>query len=217
MDNQLEKEKERIISIAAAKRDEAITNANATIKEETERKSSAEAALASLGAFKFKEKKEKKWTIEYATQKISESQASISAAEKTYTIEIHQAEDKRNSMESDLQLSAEKEYPLPTKPSKPAVLIEYDKKQRTERREQRRSRMTSLTASQQNDELLRNCILDYLEDEHKPVTVSDMLELIPELYGESSQHVSALLRSLVVSGELEKFTDRRRTYFRIPE
>ncbi len=49
-----------------------------------------------------------------------------------------------------------------------------------------------------------------------PMTVSEMLERIPALKGESNQYISALCRALVLSGEAEKYAEMRRTYFRIP-
>ncbi len=49
-----------------------------------------------------------------------------------------------------------------------------------------------------------------------PMTVSEMLERIPALKGESNQYISALCRALVLSGEAEKYAEMRSTYFRIP-
>ena len=213
----LAEEKERIVSTAAKKKDEAIAKANQTIKEETERKTSAETALASLGLFKISEKKEKKWTIEYATRKISEAQASISAAQSTYALEIQQADEKTKSKESVFQSEAERLYPLPTKPSKPTYLIEADKRLREENRAKRRTSSAKLTAQQSRNEVIKAEILEFMEDNPEPMTVSDMIENIPVLEGEGNQYVSALLRQLVLSGDIEKFSEKRRTYFRIPE
>lgn len=207
--DKLAKEKEQLISAAAKKRDDAIQQANATIKQETERKAAAETALASLGAFKIGKKKEQKWTIAYAVQKISEAEAMISAAHFAYSSEKQQAESTAAGKETEYRAAAEKEIPLPAKPAKPAALIEEDKRQRAER-------IQSAYAGNQKDDRLKAAILEYLEG-YEPMTVSDMIEEIPALCGETNQHVSALLRSLVLSGDLEKFTDKRRTYFRVPE
>lgn len=204
--DKLAEEKERIVSIATQKKDETIAKANQTIIEETERKSSAEVALASLGAFKFGQKKEKKWTIEYATKKISEAQVTISAAQSEYTSAVQQADTFVNSKKSEYQVKAERKYPLPTKPSKPTVL--------EEKRAGSSASFGNLTARQQKNEYLKNAIIDYLAVSD-PMTVSDMIEEIPDLYGETNQSVSALLRQLVLSGEIEKFSEKRRTYFRL--
>ena len=73
-----------------------------------------------------------------------------------------------------------------------------------------------LTAQQEKNEVIKQEILDFLtENEDKGFTVSDMLKAIPSLEGDSNQHVSALMRALVISEAVEKYTDKRRTYFRI--
>ena len=40
-------------------------------------------------------------------------------------------------------------------------------------------------------------------------------QAIPELEGDSNQHVSALMRGLVLAGTVEKYSEKRRTYFRV--
>lgn len=73
-----------------------------------------------------------------------------------------------------------------------------------------------LTAQQEKNEAIKGVIVDFLsEAEGKGFTVSDLLKKIPELEGDSNQHVSALLRVLVLDGKVEKYSEKRRTYFRI--
>ena len=74
-----------------------------------------------------------------------------------------------------------------------------------------------LTAQQEKNEVLKAEILDFLtEAEGKGFTVSDMLKEIPVLEGDSNQHVSALLRALVLDNKVEKYSEKRKTYFRVP-
>ena len=72
-----------------------------------------------------------------------------------------------------------------------------------------------LTAQQEKNEAIKTDILDFLsENAGSGYTVSDMLKAIPSLEGDSNQHVSALMRALVLAGGVEKYIDKRRTYFR---
>lgn len=73
-----------------------------------------------------------------------------------------------------------------------------------------------LTAQQEKNEDVKADILDFLsENEGKGYTVSDLLKAVPTCEGDSNQHVSALMRALVLAGSVEKYTEKRRTYFRL--
>ena len=73
-----------------------------------------------------------------------------------------------------------------------------------------------LTAQQVKNEELKEVIVDFLADNADTgFTVSDLLKAIAELAGDSNQHVSALMRQLVEAGKVEKYSEKRRTYFRI--
>ena len=73
-----------------------------------------------------------------------------------------------------------------------------------------------LTAQQVKNEELKEVIVDFLADNADTgFTVSDLLKVIAELEGDSNQHVSALMRQLVEAGKVEKYSEKRRTYFRI--
>lgn len=73
-----------------------------------------------------------------------------------------------------------------------------------------------LTAQQVKNEELKDLIVEFLTDEAgKGFTVSDLLKAVPALEGDSNQHVSALMRALVLAGTVEKYSEKRRTYFKI--
>lgn len=75
-----------------------------------------------------------------------------------------------------------------------------------------------LTAAQEANVGLMDCILDFLRDNaDKGFTCNDLLKSVPELEGKSNQHVSALMRKLVDEGNgpVEKYSEKRRTFFRI--
>ena len=73
-----------------------------------------------------------------------------------------------------------------------------------------------LTAQQVKNEELKEIIVDFLADNADTgFTVSDLLKAVPEFEGDSNQHVSALMRQLVEASKVEKYSEKRRTYFRI--
>lgn len=73
-----------------------------------------------------------------------------------------------------------------------------------------------MTAKQEANEGLKGVIAEFLSaNAGNGYTVSDLLKAIPELEGDSNQHVSALMRGLVLAGTVEKYSEKRRTYFRV--
>lgn len=73
-----------------------------------------------------------------------------------------------------------------------------------------------LTAQQEKNEGVKSDLLAFLSDhEGDGFTVSDLLKSVPSCEGDSNQHVSALMRALVLSGSVEKYSEKRRTYFRV--
>jgi hypothetical protein len=73
-----------------------------------------------------------------------------------------------------------------------------------------------LTAQQLKNEELKEVIVDFLADnEDKGFTVTDLIKAIPEFEGDSNQHVSALMRQLVDVNKVKKYSEKRRTYFKI--
>ena len=73
-----------------------------------------------------------------------------------------------------------------------------------------------MTAQQTKNEALKDEILVFLgENADTGFTVSDLLKAIPALDGDSNQHVSALLRQMVLDNAVVKYADKRRTYFKV--
>ena len=73
-----------------------------------------------------------------------------------------------------------------------------------------------LTAQQEKNENIKNIIVEFLADhEGEGFAVSDLLKVIPEIEGDSNQHISALMRQLVLANLVERYSEKRRTYFRI--
>ena len=73
-----------------------------------------------------------------------------------------------------------------------------------------------LTAQQVKNEELKEVIVIFLADnENEGFTVTDLIKSVAELEGDSNQHVSALMRQLVEANKVEKYSEKRRTYFKI--
>ena len=71
-----------------------------------------------------------------------------------------------------------------------------------------------LTAQQEKNEGVKAAILNFLrEHPDKGYTVSDLLKEVPACDGDSNQHVSALMRALVLEGKVTKYMEKRRTFF----
>lgn len=72
-----------------------------------------------------------------------------------------------------------------------------------------------LTAQQEKNEVVKAAIMGFLTaNKDKGFTVSDILKNVKECEGDSNQHVSALMRALKLAGEVEPYSDKRRTYFK---
>ena len=114
-----ESEKTALENAAAKKHNDALVTANDIINSETKRKAAAETALASLGFFKFGEKKANKLIIEDATQKISNAEREITTAESEYKQAMAAADKKVKDKEIAFRNAAAKEYPMPEEPKHP--------------------------------------------------------------------------------------------------
>ena len=72
-----------------------------------------------------------------------------------------------------------------------------------------------LTAQQEKNEVVKAEISEFLiENAPQGYTVSELLKKVAILEGDSNQHASALLNQLVKANVAEKYTEKRRTYFR---
>lgn len=73
-----------------------------------------------------------------------------------------------------------------------------------------------LTSQQEKNEVVKTAIVEFLSDNaDKGFTCSDLIKVVPELEGDSNQHVSALMRALRLEDKVTNYTDKRKTYFKI--
>ena len=106
-------------------------------------------------------------------------------------------------------------YALENLPDAPADVREKWQKM-IDQLDKKNASPKKLTAQQEKNEGVKADLLDFLsEHEGEGFTVSDLLKQVPACEGDSNQHVSALMRALVLAGSVEKYTEKRRTYFRV--
>lgn len=106
-------------------------------------------------------------------------------------------------------------YALDNLPDAPADVREKWQKM-IDQLDKKNASPKKLTAQQEKNEGVKADLLSFLSDhEGEGFTVSDLLKQVPACEGDSNQHVSALMRALVLAGSVEKYTEKRRTYFRV--
>ena len=107
-------------------------------------------------------------------------------------------------------------YALDNLPEAPAEVREKWQKM-IDQLDKKNAAPAKMTAKQEANEGVKQDIMDCLIDNAgEGYTCSDLLKFVPSCEGKSNQYVSALMSQLFKSGAVEKYTDKRRTYFRIP-
>lgn len=99
------------------------------------------------------------------------------------------------------------ELPEEVKSKVEAMKASYEKKASAERKP---------TPTQTENANFKEAILAFLADGNK-YTVSDMMKGIPSIAELSNQRVSAIVRQLVVSGEVIRVEEKRKAYFQLAE
>ncbi len=108
-------------------------------------------------------------------------------------------------------------YALENLPNAPADVREKWEKM-VAQLEKKNASPKKMTAQQEKNEAVKAEIVGFMADNAGTgFTVSDLLKQVPACEGDSNQHVSALMRALVLAGSVEKYTEKRRTYFKVVE
>lgn len=78
-----------------------------------------------------------------------------------------------------------------------------------------------VTEKQAKNEIIKDALLAFLREScPKGFTCSELMKSIPIIHeneNETPQHISALLRLLVLDGKIEKYAEKRKTYFKVVE
>lgn len=73
------------------------------------------------------------------------------------------------------------------------------------------------SAKQMENDAVREQIMDFLREADSPKRISEICAGVPALNDATSQRVSGLLRTLFLNGMVDKFVDKRVTYFKVME
>lgn len=79
----------------------------------------------------------------------------------------------------------------------------------------RKSNRSTPSKTQIENEEIKKDIVKILTEINKPVTISELQELNPNMAKYSNQKLSALLKQLVESKEVTKVSDKKKSYFSV--
>ena len=99
------------------------------------------------------------------------------------------------------------ELPEEVKAKVEAMKASYEKKATAERKP---------TPTQTENANFKASILAVLADGNQ-YTVTDLMKAVPELADLSNQRVSAIVRQLTLTGEVQRIEDKRKAYFKLAE
>lgn len=188
---QLEKIQGEMEQNAEKKFEDKCYDCRLNIKKYTQIKTDAEAVLASLGLFKFEEKKAQKAIIADALLAIEELNTQIESAKTLYRSEIDAAARKAQQQRSDIVQQIEKTLVFPVKPEVPHI-----------------------EGVKNANEFYQQSILEGME-RGRLYDIADLVENIPELTGLATVRVSALVRPLADGGQIERVEKNRKPFFRL--
>ena len=189
--------------------------ANKAKKAAEDKKKKAEETLASLGVFKFGEKKAQRALIAEAEAEIAAAEQAKEAAAAAHTQAIAGMADEMENYVASQTKAVEKQFPIPAEPKKPKVILEEERMAEEKRKEEELAAQKKAKATE--DENLTRTIPAVMEY-GKYYRLSEIKALIPELAGEvGTQHTAALCRKLEAEGILEKFVDNRIIYYSLAD
>ena len=99
------------------------------------------------------------------------------------------------------------ELPEEVKAKVEAMKASYEKKATAERKP---------TPTQTENANFKASILAVLADGNQ-YTVTDLMKAVPELADLSNQRVSAIVRQLTLTGEVQRIEDKRKAYFKLAD
>ena len=109
-------------------------------------------------------------------------------------------------------------YAIEHLPEAPADVREKWEKM-VEQLDKKNAAPRKMTKTQQENAVIRETVVEFLR-ENAPTgyTCGELIKAVPALDGRSNQYVSALMKIAVDTDKtVEKFTDKRKTYFRAVE
>lgn len=189
---------------------ETIRRADEALVSCKQQKEEAEAKLASLGMFKFAEKKAAKQTIDLMTSEIARAAARRQGAAENRKREMAELKNRLAAKRKQVMEDLEKRYPMPAEPRKPYFPPPEKSKPVN------KPVNSSMTATQIANESIKEALLDTLEDLGL-ATISDLQEACPAASDLSNQRVSALIRQMVSDGRVKRIEKYGKVYFAVDD
>ena len=177
------------------------------LSEQTDRESTATSKLATLGVFKFSEKKAQKAIIEDARNRISSANDSIARKEREYKDRLSAVVVDARKETQKFEVEAIASIPLPEEPAKPAAVLLEEKKEleRQRKREEEERHRIELKNKPTPEEAEA---LSYLG------SYGTTAQEVANYMGISNQKASVLLIGLIQKGKAERYVERRVAYYR---
>ncbi len=200
----IEAERASLLNEIESKRDKVVAKTQKTIEEQSRRKEKAKTMLASLGFFKFAERKEQKAIIDYVERAIKEAVQQRNNAEKEYASDMESFEKTLEQRSDSIRTRIENDNPVTKEPKAPVKPIEPVMPPK------------NLTPSQMEKEAVKEDILNYMACcyDHL-VSVDELVEMVPACREMTNQRVGALVRQLVNEYAVERINEEGQIYFRI--
>ena len=205
--NELERRKNSKEKELTAKADRVFASARSTAEKARvnaeKKKQKAANTLASLGAFKFSEKKEQKKLIAEAEMEIAKASQKIDDAKKAHTQSLAEINKQLESFVAAQKTDIENRFPLPKEPQKPASVLRGE----NEERESQKSNAINEKSG----------IINALEY-GKWYRCAEIKALVPALAkGEGTLQTARLCNDLVSEGLLQKTIDKKVIYFALAD
>ena len=179
------------------------------IETETEaaeiKKELAQKTLASLGAFKFSEKKTQKNLIAEAEAVIEQAKGLLSDAERELELSMENLPEELDRFKDTESRTVDSLYPLPPAPEKPPVVKEREA--REERKKAETKRLAAKLAKEKKDNAIYISILKAMNG-YREYRHTEIKAMVPELAGDSgTSRTDALCRRLLIDGFLNRSYD----------
>lgn len=201
----LAQEEKRLIKYAKERGSQAIERLEKEVRRLEENIRAAEQLLASLGFFKFNEKKEQKAAIEGAQRRLMDAHALLTAEKDKLDYLVNSAGENALSKRSIFRTEAEKEFPFPPKPEKPEFL------KKKEEQEKKRRESEPPTHEEQR-ELIVKCLR-----KKGSCTLDEIVQSHPQLRKLNPMRLRPVVRELVDEGIVSSDTIRGKVIFSIAQ
>ena len=212
--SRIAEKQEEIIKEAGKVRDAKIQELNNSIEAINHKKQEAEAKLASLGVFKFAEKKEYKAIIDQYNKELADAENSIRKAEADLEDAVKKAASLAEKDRSGFETEAAEIHPLPAEPAKPESILQEEQKIREAEEARKRAEEEAQKEAIRKKERIKQSILRFMGD-GELYTVQEIMKGVPELSDASNQTATSLVWQLCNEGLLTREEIARKGYFRL--